>query len=178
MLVGRDAKLNADLFIGRAASASGASHARVHNGSLPIGQGSGSIAPMNTTPVLALSLALATLVGCTSDTSPCPAPVGTWTITADETSGTCGDIDETGPLLGTSDGAFLGARDSSCAGEWTATSADGCTFTLARACPVGQTLEGEIHYTDANRWDGTLTARNDGSGGFTCESAYSLTLNR
>lgn len=122
---------------------------------------------------------------CSAETTACPEPIGVWVIRATQTSGTCGDLPaETGPLLGTAPAGsmpFLGARWTSCAGEWTATDASTCSYHLARACPVGQTLDGDLAYdgsTGADRWTGSLSAMNDGSGGFSCSSTYDLVVTR
>lgn len=133
----------------------------------------------------ALVFVLGTLGGCSAETAACPEPIGVWVIRTTQTSGNCGELPpETGPLLGTAPAgsmAFLGARSSSCAGEWSATDSSTCTLHLARACPVGQTLEGDLTHAEsggADRWSGTLRAMNDGSGGFSCSSAYDLVVTR
>lgn len=126
---------------------------------------------------LALVLALS-LSACAAESS-CPEPVGTWTITATETSGTCGSLSpETGPLLGSTAaaGAFIGARGPNCAGEWTRV--DACHYSLTRACTPGQTVMADLMYESANRWTGSGTGSSDGSGGFACSSTFTITADR
>ena len=124
--------------------------------------------------VLSVLGALGALMGCSSNSTPCPAPTGVYVFRFTETSGNCGAI-------ANSTGSFGATTMSGCSGGWSAADANMCTYNISVVCTSGTFngggFSGSVHNAGTDQWDGTVNVSSD-TLSMPCSSTYSVTVSR
>lgn len=127
--------------------------------------------------------ALCTFAGCSSNSSPCPAPTGLYVFRYTETSGNCGAVpNSTGRFPPDRTGGFDTTTMAGCTGGWSAADGNMCTYNISVVCMCGcasngLSVSGSLHNAGTDQWDGTVNVTSDALSSL-CSSTYSVTVSR